>query len=128
MTSELQALGLYGLLVLVSILAQVLAATAQVGILPLVGNREDLGKLPGLAGRLDRMQMNSVIALALVAPAVLILQARGAFTPSTLLAAQLFLGCRLVYALVYAAGLPWIRTLSWLGGFLATAWLYLAGL
>ena len=32
---------------------------------------------------------------------------------TTLLGAQIFLGARVVYALVYIAGLPWIRTAVW---------------
>ena len=71
--------------------------------------------------------MNCIVALALFAPAVLILAEKGIGTGGTLLAAQVFLIARVIYVVVYAAGLPWARTLIWMVGFLATAWLYLAG-
>jgi uncharacterized MAPEG superfamily protein len=128
MSSELTILAVYALFTIVLILVQVMAATGQVGAETLVHPREDMPKLTGLAGRLDRAQANSIVALALFAPAVLILQTKAAFTPTTLLAAQVFLIARVVYAIVYATGTPWVRTISWIVAFFATAWLYLAGL
>lgn len=128
MGTELGILGLYGLVVVITILAHVLAAQAQVGLATLVKPRDDMPKLIGVAGRLERAHINSIVAMALFAPAVLILALKGITTPSTLLAAQVFLIARILYVPVYAAGLPWARTLIWLAGFLATAWLYWVGL
>ncbi len=128
MSSELSILALYALFTVVLILVQVLAATAQVGLAALARPREDMPKLTGLAGRLDRAQMNSIVAMALFAPAVLTLAAKSAFTPGSLLAAQIFLVARILYALVYATGTPWIRTAAWIVAFLATGWLYLLAL
>ena len=34
---------------------------------------------------------------------------------TTMLGAQLFFWFRLAYAVIYLAGLPWLRTLSWVG-------------
>ena len=120
-----QVLGLYGLLVIVTILIQVVAAVPQVGIDKLVGNREDMPDLTGAAFRLDQAQLNSVIAMALFAPAVIILQTAGTPPANALLAAQIFLFARLFYVLIYWAGIPWARTLIWLVGFVMTLWLYL---
>lgn len=128
MSSEITILAVYALFTILLILVQVTAATGQVGVEMLVHPRENMPRLTGLAGRLDRAQANSVVALALFAPAVLILQAKAGFTPATLAAAQVFLVARVVYAIFYAAGTPWVRTLSWLVGFFATAWLYIASL
>ena len=127
MGSELGILGLYGLVVIVTILAHVMSAQAQVGLEMLVKPRDDMPKLAGLAGRLERAQLNSIVAMALFAPAVLILDDKGLFTSTTLLAAQVFLIARILYVPIYAAGVPWARTLLWLAGLLATAWLYFAG-
>ena len=127
MGTELGILGLYGLVIIVTILAQILAAQAQVGLEVLVKPRDDMPKLTGVAGRLDRAQLNSVVAMALFAPAVLILQAKGLATPGTLLTAQVFLIARIAYVPAYAAGLPWVRSLIWAVGFFATAWLYISG-
>jgi uncharacterized MAPEG superfamily protein len=128
MGTELGILALYGLVVMVSVFAQILAAQAQVGLMTLIGNREGMGELPGFAGRMQRMQANSIQALALFATAVLILAAKTGFTSATLTAAQIFLVARVIYAVVYAAGLPWIRTLSWVVAFLCTAYLLVAAL
>ena len=128
MGSEIGILGLYGLVVIVTILVQVLYALAQVGLEVFVKPRDDMPKLTGVAGRMERAQLNSIVAMALFGPAVLILADKGLATSTTLLAAQVFLIARILYVPIYAAGLPWVRTLVWLAGFLATAWLYFAGL
>ena len=95
MASELGILGLYGLWVIVTILVQVLTAQAQVGLEMLVKPRDDIPPLTGVAGRMERAQLNSVVALALFAPAVLMLDAKGLTSGGTLLAAQAFLVARL---------------------------------
>ncbi|MEZ5887597.1 MAG: MAPEG family protein [Paracoccaceae bacterium] len=128
MSNELSILALYGLLVLVQILVHVLAATPPLGLPYLVGPRDEPRELTGVPGRCKRAADNAVVALALFAPAVLLVQARGAFTPDTLLAARAFLLARLAYAVLYPLGLPWLRTLAWLVGFIATACLYFAAL
>ena len=128
MSTELNILGLYGLVVIITILAQVLAAQAQVGLPMLLAPRDDGPKLIGVAGRLERAQLNSIVAMALFAPAILILAQKGISTSSTLLAAQAFLIARILYVPIYAMGLPWARTIAWLIGFLATALLYWLGL
>jgi uncharacterized MAPEG superfamily protein len=124
MSSELTILALYGLFVMALILVQALAALAQVGLVTLAGDRENMPVLVGLAGRLDRAQLNSVVALALFAPAVLILAKMGYSSPATLLASQIFLIARVIFAILYATGTPWLRSLAWLVGFVATGWLY----
>lgn len=125
MSSELTILAFYGLWIVVVILLQVLAAAGQVGLVELARSREDMPKLTGVAGRLDRAQNNSIVAMALFAPAVLLVHLQDAATPATLLAAQLFLIARIVYVVVYTTGTPWIRTGSWVLGFLSTVYLYL---
>lgn len=128
MSNELSILALYGFLVLVTLVLHVLATMSQVGLSMLANPREDMPTLTGLAGRLERALKNSVVAMALFAPAVLILQANGGLTSNTLLAAQVFLVARLAYVAVYAAGTPWLRTVIWTFGFLATGYLYLVAL
>lgn len=128
MGSELGLLGLYGLLCLLTILIQASVASTQVGNAALLSDRSDMPKLTGMAGRLDRAQANSVVALALFAPAVLILQAKGLSGGSGLLAAQIFLGCRVIYVLTYAFRINGIRSIAWGIGFFATGWLYILGL
>jgi uncharacterized MAPEG superfamily protein len=97
-----------------------------VGLPYLLGPRDDGRRFTGIAGRLVRALDNSVVAMALFAPAVLLVHLQAASSGSTLLAAQAFLVARIVYVPVYAAGVPGVRTGIWLVGLLATAWLYLA--
>ena len=117
-------LALYGLTVIVVILLQVLAAVQQVGLTTLAGNREGL-VLTGLAGRMERAANNSLLALALVAPAVLITHLSDAADD---LADQLmltFLLSRIAYVALYALGIVWFRTVAWIIAFVCTALLYL---
>ncbi len=116
-------LAFYGLMVVVVILVQVLAAAWQVGLSTLAGNREDL-VLTGLAGRMERAANNSLLALALVAPAVLITHLSDA---ADNLADQLmltFLLSRIAYVALYALGIVWFRTVAWIIAFVCTALLY----
>ena len=125
MTSELSILALYGLLILATIMLQALAAMGQASLNDLAKSRDDMPPLTGMAGRLLRCLNNSVVAMALFAPAVLIPTVKGIYTAQTLLACQIFLIARLLYVPIYAFGIPWARTLVWLAGFGATAFLYL---
>ncbi|PZQ96730.1 MAG: hypothetical protein DI533_14170 [Cereibacter sphaeroides] len=128
MSSELTILALFGLLTIVQMLVHVLTAQSQLGMDYLVTPRDQPRELTGLAGRARRAADNSIVAMTLFAPAILILQAKAAFSPSTLIATQLFLIARLVYAVVYPLGTPWIRTGVWLVGFLATLYLYICAI
>ena len=126
MSAELSILSLYGLLVIVTILLNVLTAMKQVGLMTLGGARDDMAPLTGIAARVSRTLDNSVVAMALFAPAVLILAAKDGFTSSTLLAAQIFIIARVLFVPIYifAIPVPFLRTIVWMAGFLATAFLY----
>ena len=128
MASELGILGLYGLVVIITILLQAQAGMMQVGLPTLLKPRDDMPALTGVAGRLERAQMNSIVAMARFAPAVLILALKGLSTPTTLLAAQTFLAACVLNVPLDAFGLPGVRTLVWVAGVLATVWLNVAGL
>ena len=105
-----------------------LAAGRKLELSQLAGNRESLPSLTGLAGRMDKAQMNSVVAMALFAPAILILEGRGVIPPVADSLAWIFLFARIVYVVVFALGIPWVRTAAWLVGYAMTFWLYLLAL
>lgn len=130
MSSELSILALYSLLVGVIIVLNVLTAIGQVGLMTLGGPRDDMAPLTGVAARVARALDNSVVAMVLFAPAVLILSTQEAFTSGTLLAAQIFLIARVLFVPIYALGIPvpFLRTLVWAAGFLATVYLYVSAL
>ena len=53
------------------------------------------------------------VGLPALAGLVLIAVVTNKTNPTTLLGAQLFFWARLAYALVYIAGIPWLRTALW---------------
>lgn len=126
MSNELEVLALYGFLTIATIMIQVLLAVPQVGLTYLASPRDEGLKLEGLAARMDRAAWNCIAGMALFAPAALAVGLSGASTAETVLAAQVFLIARVVYVIVYAIGIPWIRTLTWIAALLATIMLYAA--
>jgi len=75
---------------------------------------------PAWAERARRAHANAVENLAVFAPLVLIAAQIGVSTPATIIAAKTYLAARLVHYVAYAAGIPVVRTLSFLTGFAAT--------
>ena len=113
MTLELKLLVWSMALALIQMLVALLAAIAQVGFLPLVGNRENLPALDGWAGRAQRAHRNMLESLFIFAALVLVAQFAGRINVATALGAQLFFWSRLAYAPVYVIGIPWLRTGLW---------------
>ncbi len=126
--SEVSILALYGLLVCLTIAVQATATTLQFGLPYAASARDESRAAVGIAARLVRTVDNSIVALAMFAPAVLAVNAQGATSANTLLACQVFLGARLLYAIVYAAGIPYLRTAAWVLGFGATVVLFVQAL
>jgi uncharacterized MAPEG superfamily protein len=78
------------------------------------------------AQRLYFAHTNAVENLVIFAPLVLILDAQGHSTESTVLACAVYFWARLVHAIVYTMGVPVLRTLAFTVGFLAQVALVLA--
>jgi uncharacterized MAPEG superfamily protein len=95
-------------------LIAVSGATLQVGLPALANNREGLPPCSGWAGRAYRAHHNMLESLVLFAALVLVAVVTNKTNATTLLGAQLFFWARLVYAGVYLAGIPWLRTGVWL--------------
>jgi uncharacterized MAPEG superfamily protein len=100
-------------LAFVQVLIAVQGAMMQVGLPALAGNREKLPEITGWAGRAQRAQRNMVENLLLFAALVLVAVVAGKTNATTLLGAQIFLWARVLYAAVYIAGIPWLRTGVW---------------
>ena len=79
----------------------------------------------GIAERAEKTVQNSVVAMTLITPAVLMLAVANISTAGTILAIQLFLSARIAYAICFIFGITFLRTLSWIVGFAASAYLYL---
>ena len=124
MTTEINYLAMYGLFLALLILIQVSISARQHGLLALFGNREHLVST-GMTARAERTVQNSIVAMALIAPAVLMISYNDLTSSSTLLSIQIFLTARIVYSFCFIFGITYLRTLSWITGFFTTAYLYL---
>ncbi|HXZ00815.1 MAG TPA: MAPEG family protein [Stellaceae bacterium] len=101
-------------LAFVQVLVAVAGASGQVDFATLAGNREGLPALTGWAGRAQRAHRNMLENLPLFIALVLVAQIAGRTNGMTALGAQLFFWGRLAHAIIYVAGVPWLRTLAWL--------------
>jgi len=113
MPIELQLLVWAAILALVQMIVAVIGANSQVSLPVLAGNRENMPALTGWALRAQRAHLNMLESLVVFAILVLVANATGRLSETTALGANLFFWGRLAYALVYLAGIPWLRTLVW---------------
>lgn len=80
---------------------------------------------PAWAQRARAAHWNAVENLAVFAPLVIIAAIAHISTPATILCCQVYLGARIAHYIIYAIGIPGLRTLAFGVGFAAT--LTLAG-
>jgi len=114
MKPELNLLMWSVVLTVVQMLVAAQAAFNKVGLMALVGNREGMPEITGWGGRASRAHYNMLENLVLFASLVLVAVVAGKTNDMTLLGAQLFFWARLAYAVIYVAGISWVRTLAWL--------------
>jgi uncharacterized MAPEG superfamily protein len=114
MKPELMLLAWAVILTLAQMLVAATGAAAQYGVMPLFGNREGLPALTGWAGRAYRAHHNMLENLVLFAALVVVSVISQKTNSTTLLGAQLFLWARVAYAVIYLAGIPYLRTATWL--------------
>lgn len=113
MTPELTYLVWAVALCFLQMLIAVCGAAGQVGLVTLASNREDMPALTGWADRAQRAHRNMLENLVLFAALVLVAVAAGRTNATTTLGAQVFFFGRIAYALVFLAGIPWLRTAVW---------------
>jgi uncharacterized MAPEG superfamily protein len=126
--TEPTVLILYGLLVLLTIILQATGAMTQLGMGYLLSSRDEDRTVTGMTGRLDRALKNSITAMALFAPAILLLVVTESTSPETGNVAIAFLVARVIYLPAYVFKLTGIRTFAWAVGFGATTLLYVLAL
>lgn len=114
MKPEMMLLAWAAALTLVQMLIAATGSAAKVGVMPLFGNREGITVDTGWPGRAHRAHRNMLENLVLFAVLVLVAVISNKTNATTLLGAQLFLWGRVAYAVLYLAGIPYLRTLSWL--------------
>ena len=128
LASELSILLVYGLITAITLGLKLTGMIATIDMGYLLSSRDERRTLEGMLGRMDRAINNSLTAMALFAPPVLVLALRDQSSAQSVLAAQVFLAARIVYLPAYMFGIRGLRTLAWLTGFAATLLLYFMAL
>jgi uncharacterized MAPEG superfamily protein len=114
MSIEVQMLVWSIILGLVHVALSATLGTMQRGLIWNAGARDGEPKpLTGVAGRLDRANRNFLETFAFFAAAVLAVLFAQKTDAHTALGVQLYFWARLAYLPVYAAGIPFLRTLIW---------------
>lgn len=113
MSPDLKYLLLSTILCFVQMLVAATGANQAVGLPTLAGNREGLPEIKGWAGRAKRAHLNMVENLVLFAALVLIAVAAGKANAMTAMGAMIFFWARVAYAVIYVAGIAWLRTAAW---------------
>ncbi|QTO20360.1 MAPEG family protein [Burkholderia seminalis] len=118
---ELHLLTLTAIATLLMWIPDMLARITTHGLMAALNN-PDPSAPPGplWAERARRAHANAIENLAVFAPLVLMCAMTGASSPATVFSARLYLGARLIHYVVYAAGIPVVRTIAFLAGFAAT--------
>jgi len=117
MTPDLTYLTYSAILAIVQVFIFSATALRAVSLNTAVGNREDItGDLPGMAGRAARAHRNMIENLAPFAVLVLVAHVAGKANELTALGAMIFFYARVAFALLYLAGIPWLRSLAFAAG------------
>ncbi|MBM3536152.1 MAG: MAPEG family protein [Alphaproteobacteria bacterium] len=126
MTVDLTMLAWSAALCVVLAFPYTIGMTQRLGLPTMAGNRESIPEPEGWMARSKRAHLNMVENLAAFAALVLIAHIAGKADPSTALGAQLFFWGRLAHAIVYVAGLPWVRTAAYAVSVVGMAIIFLA--
>ncbi len=114
MTIEMSMLVWSVVLGLVQIAISAAGSVAQRGLGWAAGARDETPKpLTGVAARLSRASSNFLETFPFFIAVVLAAYVLQRHDSMTMLGAQLYFWARLIYVPVYAAGIPYLRTLVW---------------
>ena len=113
MSMDLKYLLFSVLLTFVQVLIAAASANQVVGLNTLAGNREGIADLTGLAGRARRAHLNMIENMVLFTALVLVAAVAGKANAMTAMGALIFFWARLIYAVIYLLGIPWLRTAAW---------------
>lgn len=126
MTVEIQMLAWSIALGLAQILLAATLMTHQRGLKWNTGARDaQASPLTGVAARMERASRNFLETFPFFVAAVLAVVLTQRTSPETALGAQVYFWARLAYVPLYAAGVPYLRTLVWtvsLWGLLQLLW------
>ena len=116
MSTDLTMLVATATLALFSFMPYFMAYIQRWGISGIVGNRENLPELPAWADRALAAHGNLTENLVHFAALVLVAHVVGAANDITAMGATIFFWARVAYLVVYTAGIPWVRTIAFMAG------------
>jgi len=110
MSTDLTMLVYTALLTLVLAFPPVIGLMLSKGLAVAAGNRDEASDLPAWAGRALRAHRNTLENLAIFAALVLVAHVSGVSNEATAEGAVLFFWARVGHAVIYIAGIPYLRT------------------
>ena len=116
LSTDLTMLVASATLALFSFMPYFLAYIQHWGIPGIVGNRENLAELPKWAQRTQAAHGNLTENLVHFAALVLVAHVIGASNDITAMGATIFFWARVAYLVIYTAGIPWVRTIAFMAG------------
>jgi uncharacterized MAPEG superfamily protein len=125
-TIELYMLVYSVALLVVLILIQASAGVLVQGLGPLAGSRDNLSEPGSFQARTKRVVDNHREGLLIFAPLVVVAALSNTSNEMTVLGTQLFFYARVVHAVLYLAGVPWVRPAAWLAGIIGCGMIFLA--
>lgn len=128
MSVELWSLVWGGLLLFVLIVLSAQANVTAMGMGWGIGNRDQAATTTGWGARARRAYLNHLENLLIYACFAIPIVMTGLSTSLSVLGAEIFIVARVLYAIVYVAGITvaGIRTLCWLGGVVGYAMVFIA--
>lgn len=128
MAVELWSLVWGGLLLFILIVMSANANVKAMGMDWGIGNRDQPATTGGWGGRARRAYLNHLENLLIYASFAVPLAMIGGSSSLSILGAQIFIIARVLYAIIYVAGLTagGIRTIVWLGGVIGYAMVFIA--
>ena len=124
MSIELTMLVYTVALLVVVVLIQAATGVLAQGLATMAGSRDNLGEPSVFQARMGRVVDNHREGLLMFAPLVLIAHAIEVSSSLTVLATQIYFYSRVAHALLYIAGVPWIRPVAFAAGLLGLAMLF----
>lgn len=113
MSTELLMLAAAGGFILLLTLIQGTRNIILLGLVTAAGNQHDIAPWQGWNDRLNRAIRNQIEAIAVFAPVLITVELAELTNQTTAIGAQLFVVARIAHAIVYTAGIPWLRTTVW---------------
>ena len=121
MPVEIQYLVCTVALLVVIILIDAVAGVLRMGPITALGNRDNVAPAEGWAARVKRCEANQVVSLVLFTPLVLATVLLKQTDNWSSLGSTIYLYARVGFAACYLIGIPYLRTLCWLGGMVGIA-------